>query len=274
MNREELALLNEVISEQFGLWFADHKREILASRLAPRLKALHLQRFLDYFVYLQYDLNGERQHLARLITNNETYFFRETRQFDSLFGKALDPLLEGARTSGVLRCLSAGCSSGEEPYTLKVYSLEKRRRHVGVNIEIHAFDIDSDRLERAHKAEYGPSSLRSLSASHTGKYFVEVEPGRRFRLRDTYRKGVTFREGNIVKLPTYRRAHPYDIVFCRNVLIYFSEAALHQTINNFAQVLRPGGLLFLGHAESIIGVSRFFETVRLESCLAYRRIEP
>lgn len=271
LGREELALLNEVIAEQFGIYFPDHKREILVSRLAPRLKSLHLTRFKDYYLHLQYDLAGEREYLASLLTNNETYFFRETRQFDSLFGDAIDELKDTAARSGKIRCLSAGCSSGEEPYTLNIYRLENRHRLAGTPLEIDAFDLDPDRLALADGAKYGRSSLRVLKPDQIARYFSESEANL-YRLREPYRDGVSFRAGNIVKLETYRPNQPYDVVFCRNALIYFSERALHRAVKNFAQVLRPQGLLFLGHAESIIGFSRHFETVRLGACIAYRRV--
>ena len=245
LRREELALLNEVFAENFGLYFPDYKREILMSRLSPRLKTLHMNRFMDYYLYLQYDLNGEREHLARLLTNNETYFFRETRQFDSLFGNAIDELLEQAKRTGAIRCLSAGCSSGEEPYTLKIYATEHRHRLGNVKLEIHGFDIDSDRLQLAEVGQYGLSSMRALEPHQICRYFTECK-SERYQLRPAYRQGVRFRPGNIVRLTTFSPVLPYDVVFCRNALIYFSERALHQAIHNFAQVIRPGGLLFLG----------------------------
>jgi chemotaxis protein methyltransferase CheR len=271
MGREELELLNEVISKQFGLWFPEHKREILVSRLAPRLKFLHLRRFIDYYLYLQYDLEGEREHLARLLTNNETYFFRETRQFTALFQQGLNELESNGSKLRSLRCLSAGCSSGEEPYTLSIFAQQYAHLLAGARLEIHAFDIDTDRLDSALKAIYGPSSLRALDADDIRRYFTERDI-HRWELQAGYRETVRFRVGNIMDLRSFRRPQPYDVLFCRNALIYFSEEALHRAIDNFAQVLRPGGLLFLGHAESIIGVSRQFETVRLGNCIAYRRV--
>lgn len=272
LGREEHELLNEVISAQFGLCFPEHKREILISRLAPRLRALHINRFMDYYLYLQYDLEGELEHLARLLTNNETYFFRETRQFNALFSRGIDEL-GGAenRLPSTLRCLSAGCSSGEEPYTLNIYAHQNRHRLRGSSLQIDAFDIDLDRLELAHQALYGPSSLRALEQKEIDRYFRPGD-GNRYELLSNYRQGVRFQLGNIVVLSSFQPVQPYDVLFCRNALIYFSEEALHRAIENFAHVLRIGGLLFLGHAESIIGVSRHFETVRLGSCIAYRRV--
>lgn len=270
LTQEEYLLLNEVISEQFGIWFPEHKREILESRLRPRLQALHLKRYMDYYLLLQVDLASEKEQLARLVTNNETYFFRETHQFEALFGEAIEGLKASSSVPFELRLLCAGCSSGEEPHTLNIFARESSYRLGGTAVQIDGFDIDTSRLATAKAAVYGSSSLRSLSEEQIRRYFTAHDGGH--ALRPHYRKGVQFAQGNIIEIASYRRALPYDAVFCRNVLIYFSEAALHQAIDNFAAVLRPGGLLFLGHSESIIGLSQHFETVRFAQCIAYRRV--
>ena len=116
---------------------------------------------------------------------------------------------------------------------------------------IHAFDIDIDRLAIAREATYGSSSLRSVDDDQRELYFEPSEV-QRHRLRSLYRDGVTFEVGNILEVGTFREHAPFDVVFCRNVLIYFSEAAFNQAIANFAQVLKQGGLLFLGHSESLM----------------------
>ncbi len=269
MSQEEYLLLNEVISQQFGIWFPEHKREILESRLRPRLQALHLKRFMDYYLLMQVDLRGEVEQLARLVTNNETYFFRETHQFEALFGEALEGLKASSPVPFELRLLCAGCSSGEEPHTLNIFARENGYRLGGTVVQVDAFDIDTSRLAAARSGVYGSTSMRSVDEEQVRRYFNLQDGGH--LLKPMYRKGVGFATGNIIDLATYRRALAYDAVFCRNVLIYFSEPALHQAIDNFAAVLRPGGLLFLGHAESIIGLSPHFETVRLQHCIAYRR---
>ncbi len=269
MSSEEQLLLDELISERFGLHFPAHKREILESRLRPRLEALQLRNFFDYYLYLQCSQAEELQRLARLISNNETYFFRESYQFEALFGSQAAGLAAGSDT---LRFLSAGCSSGEEPYTLNVYARRHGLQLGGAKVEIDAFDIDNERLTMAQQANYGRHSLRSMDEEQVQRYFKSGgEPGR-FELRSPYRQGVRFSAGNIVDLSSFQAPYPYDAIFCRNVLIYFSEEALHRAIDNFAELLRPGGLLFLGHSESIIGMGKPFETLRLERCLAYRRI--
>ncbi len=272
MTQEEYLLLNELISTQFGVFFSEHKREVLEARLRPRVQALHLPRYLDYYLQLRCDADGERGRLAELVTNNETYFFRETHQFEALFGPALDELRMHAVLPGTLRVLSAGCSSGEEPYSLSILAQRNAVRMAGTGLSVDAFDIDTRRLEMARRAEYGKGSLRSVEPEVVDVLFTRAAEDR-FALRPNFRAGVRFAPGNILEIGTYLPAVPYDVVFCRNVLIYFSEVALHKALAHFARVLRTGGILFLGHAESIIGLTDRFETVILGQTIAYRRTE-
>lgn len=266
MTADEYLLLNELISRQFGITFPEHKQDLLAARLRRRLQALHLPRFLDYYLRLQSDRDGERMRLGELVTNNETYFFRETYQFESFFA-ALER--EAVRGRSV-RVLCAGCSSGEEPYTLRILAQENAVR-LRREIEIDAFDLDTGRIEMARRAVYGRSSMRALTPEQVAAY-LSTETEERWSLKTPYRKGVRFAWGNILEPATYRPAALYDAIFCRNVLIYFSEAALRNAVGHFAAALRPGGLLFLGSAESIIGLSDQFETVRLCRSIAYRKV--
>ncbi len=268
---DELALLNELFTTKFGIHFPEHKREILESRLLPRLRANRVQRFIDYYLLLQYDFQRELDPLTRAITNNESYFFRETSQFEALEGYELDKLKESPVHPGRLRFLSAGCSSGEEPYTLNIFL----RRFCGPlaapdTLQIDAIDLDSERLEMARQGVYRMSSLRAMNEEKIDRYFHRRD-GSLFELRSTYRQGISFTQGNIVDLPSIRGGGAYDAIFCRNVLIYFSEEALKTTIENFAEIVRPGGLLFLGHSESIIGLTKAFQAERLGQCIAYRR---
>ncbi len=271
MTTEEYQLLNELISEHYGVYFPERKMPILESRLRPRLQQLHLGRYMDYYLLLQYDAEGELEHLTHLVTNNETYFFRETQQFEALFEEAFDELRATAEDAARLKLLCAGCSSGEEPYTLEIYAREYPVRTVGLSLEIDGFDIDTDRLEIARKAHYGPNSLRIASEEQIRSHFVRTGTDR-FALNPRYQGRVRFHHGNILDRLTWPSMASYDVIFCRNVLIYFSEVAIHRAVDNFAGSLRPGGILFLGHAESIIGLSDELETIKLNRCIAYRRV--
>lgn len=270
LTSEELALLNEFLAQRFGLVFPEHKRGILESRLEPRLRANHLHRFIDYYILLQYDLDRELDPLTRAVTNNESYFFRESAQLDTLRGELVNELMDGG-DRGRLRILSAGCSSGEEPYSINIQVRSSAVGLLAQSFTIDAIDIDSERLEMARCAIYRPSSLRALSPDQIGRYFTCLEP-EVYELRQPFRRGVRFLHGNIIDLATCPRAG-YDVIFCRNVLIYFAEPALKIAIENFARLIRPGGLLFLGHSESIIGLTRTFQVERIGQCIAYRRTE-
>ncbi len=267
MSQEEYLLLNELIAQQYGITFPEHKRTMLEARLRGRLQALHLPRYLDYYLHLQRDPNGERKKLAELVTNNETYFFREAQQLAAFYEEAA----RETRRGGALRLLCAGCSSGDEAYTLAIVGRRNAVR-LGRAVEVDAFDVDAGRIEMARRAEYGRSSLRSLDAEQVELYFQPLAR-ERWSLKPPCRAGVRFAWGNILDRGSFPPVAFYDAVFCRNVLIYFSEAALRRAIEHFAAVLRPGGLLFLGVAESIIGLSARFETVRLSRSIAYRRAE-
>ena len=267
LSLEELALFNELLSNRFGLHFPEHKREILESRLVSRLRANHLQRFLDYYLLLQYDFDRELDALTSAITNNESYFFRETTQFEALRGQVLASLRRTAE--GRIRFLSAGCSSGEEPYTLNIFLLERIPEATRTMHRIDAIDLDRERLSMAEQGVYRHSALRALDEEKRQRYFIQHGP-ESYELREQYRRGVNFRLGNILELDS-AVSGPYDVVFCRNVLIYFAEPALKAAIENFAHIVRPGGLLFLGHSESIIGLTQSFQAERLGTCIAYRR---
>ena len=271
MSVEEHQLLNELITQHFGIHFPEAKRRLLEGRLRPRLRELHLSRFMDYYLCLEEDGLGEIEQLAHLVTNNESYFFRETHQFEALFEDALEDLKKSAQQPGELRVLCAGCSSGEEPYSLAIYRESYPGHTLGTRMTIDAFDIDHRCLKRAESGTYRPNSLRAASEDQIRNHFTRAG-AETYSLNTRYRKGVCFQEGNILERSSYPDPRPYDIVFCRNVLIYFSEPALHQAVENFARTLRPGGILFLGHAESIIGMAKELETIRLKKCIAYRKV--
>jgi len=272
LTQEVYLLLNELIAGRYGIEFPEHRKEILEARLRPRVETLHLPGFWDYYLHLCAETNGEHQRLAELVTNNETFFFRETQQLECFLTEVAPRL----KPAGRLRVLCAGCSSGEEPFTLGI--LAKPGAQEAVALEIDAFDIDAVRIAAARRGEYGRNALRLLSPEQLEIYFqvtsFQANEPERWTLRPEYRTDVRFAWGNIVEPSTFAGGGLYDAVFCRNVFIYFSAAALLRAVASFAAVLRPGGLLFLGASESIIGLSDRFETVRLPATIAYRKASP
>lgn len=268
LDDEAYHLLNEFLEERLGLHFPEHRRLILENRLQSRLQALNLSAFLDYYLFLRTNGVKEVDQLARAITNNETYFFRERDQFEAIFEHGLPELRQALAVPGRLRLLSAGCSSGEEAHTLSFYAKE---RAVGLRVDIEAFDLDGDRLDIAQRGACRRRSLREMTPEQIDRYLID-EGQDRFHVKSMYRNGVRFGFGNLVDVESFRPAVPYDAVFCRNVLIYFSDVSMRRAIQNLIQVLRTGGLLFLGHSESIIGMFPSLETVRLGRTIAYRKV--
>ena len=270
LSDEEFYLLNEVIEARLGLCFPEHKRTILEARLRPRIQTLHLASFMDYYMLLQSNPDDEVGELAKLATNNETYFFRERGQFEALIGDGAAQLRSNLASPGKLRILCAGCSSGEEAYTISFYFKDHAAQVQGLEAHIDAFDVDSDRLGIARRSTCRPRSLREMTDSQIHRYLTQTEPDTH-EVKPEYRTGVHFAVGNLIDVTTFQRPLPYDVVFCRNVLIYFSDKMLRRAIDNFSSVLRPGGLLFLGHSESIIGMTNRFETARMAGSIIYRR---
>jgi len=162
MTYEEFQLLNEFIADLIGVSFPAERGRLLESRLRPRVQALHLPRFMDYYFVLQYNIDDEAEHLMHAVTNNETYFFRETRQFEALFDEVIGDLKAEAVTPGTIRLLCAGCSSGEEPYTIRMFGEENPNPDGESMLQIDAIDIDLERLEAARQSLEADPNVQTL----------------------------------------------------------------------------------------------------------------
>ncbi|MBA3893505.1 MAG: protein-glutamate O-methyltransferase CheR [Gemmatimonadales bacterium] len=265
----DLKLLGDLIQERFGLTFEGVRQDILGSRLRPRLRELRLDSPRAYYEYLRFHPRGDAEfdRLPALITNNETYFFRETRQFEILIEHVL-PERRPAAPSRPLRLLSAGCSSGEEPYSLAIALHDAGLPPAARSWEIDACDLNPERIARAREALYDETSLRACDPESRRRYF-SVEGGR-FRLKDRYRVGVRFFQSNLLA-PGFALDRPYDVILCRNLLIYFGDAAFDRLIGLFASALVPGGYLFLGHSESLFDRDTELLPVVVGGSVVYRK---
>jgi chemotaxis protein methyltransferase CheR len=272
LDRAELKLLTDLIEERFGLAFQGIRLEILESKLRPRLRELHLTTVRDYYQYLRFhpDREGELARLPAMVTNNETYFFRETHQFDLLVSHVI-PERRAALRGRPLRVLSAGCSSGEEPYSLSIALHNAGLALAGVSWEIDACDLNVERIARAQNALYPESSLRACDADARRKYFV-AEPGG-FRLRDKYRANVRLFPTNLLAPNGALGWSVYDVILCRNMLIYVSDDAFSRVIGLFARSLLPGGYLLLGHSESLLDRKTAFAPAMVNGAVVYRKQE-
>jgi chemotaxis protein methyltransferase CheR len=268
----DLKLLGDLIQERFGLTFDGVRQDILAARLRPRMRELRIESPRAYYEYLRFhpQRNAEFDRLPALVTNNETYFFRETRQFEILIDHVL-PERRAVAPSHPLRLLSAGCSSGEEPYSLAIALHNAGLPLAGRSWEIDACDLNPERIARAREAVYDETSLRACDAETRRRYFTAE--GGRFRLKDRYRGGLRFFQSNLLA-PDFTLEPPYDVILCRNLLIYFCDSAFESLIGHFARALAPGGYLFLGHSESLFDRTTEFVPVVVGGSVIYRKPPP
>jgi chemotaxis protein methyltransferase CheR len=267
--RADLKLLGDLIQERFGLMFDGVRQGILAARLEPRLRELRLDSPRAYYEYLRFhpQRHAEFDKLPALVTNNETYFFRETRQFEILVEHVL-PERHAVAPSRPVRLLSAGCSSGEEPYSLAISLHNAGFPLAGKSWEIDACDLNPERIALAREAVYEETSLRTCDPETRRRYFT-VENGR-FRLKDRYRAGLRFFQSNLLA-PGFTLDGPYDVILCRNLLIYFCDSAFESLIRHFARSLVPGGYLFLGHSESLFDRTTELVPVVVGGSVIYRK---
>ncbi len=267
---EEARLLREIVESYSGLEVGLDAPFFLERRIGPRLEALGMRSYRDYYHFLKYDPGGpaELVELVERLTTHETYFFREAYQLEAFREEVLPELVARAARRKRLLLWSAGCSTGEEVYTLAMILMEERRL-ADYRVRVIGSDISRKVVARARQAYFGPSSFRATDPVYRERYFQEV--GGRFRLRDDVRAMCSFGQLNLLETERYRVLGTCDAIFCRNVLMYLSQSARARIIDGFYDALHPGGYLFLGHSESLLHVSTRFEIVQLEKDLVYRK---
>ncbi|MFF5227940.1 CheR family methyltransferase [Dactylosporangium sp. NPDC000521] len=275
LSTAEFERFREYFYKRTGIQFTAGKRYFVDKRIEACVRASGHHNFAAWFSSLRV---GDRPELLQELTNqltvNETYFMREDYQFDALLDPVLPQVLAAAtqagRPNGPIRILSLPCSTGEEPYSIAMRLLEEWPPIDRVDVEIHAADIDSDVLDRARHGSYGERSLQRVPKPWLAKYFHAVGAGR-FQIDQGIRDAVTFHRMNVCDTPSMRSFTDFDIVFCRNVLIYFDELSSRRAAENLFGAMRPGGFLFLGHAESMSRISPIFTPHRLPQGIAYQR---
>ncbi len=268
----EFRMFCELMNRHCGLHFGPETRFLVERRLARRLRDLGIGSFAAYHLLLRRDFSGD-QELARVVDElvaNETYFFREREQLRALFEEIL-PQLQAERLGygkSPLSIWSAGCSSGEEPYTLVMMAMEAGLE-VGRDVHVYASDISRPMLQKARRGVYREASFRETSDAHRDRFFVEKDG--LHRVRDEVKRHVNFVHLNLVDRSRIALLGTMDVVMCRNVLIYFQPESKRRVIQAFYEKLRPGGYLLLGHSESLMNLSSAFELRHLIRDLVYRR---
>jgi len=265
-------LLRDLVHTYCGIYFDDGSKFLVERRLARRLEERQVRTFEEYYHFLRYDRKRDEE-LAVLVDNlttNETYFFRESPQLRAFSEELLPELRTTLADRKSLRIWSAGCSTGEEPYTIAMLLLESGDWWRDWQVEILGSDINQRVLHTARKGVYKKTSHRVSTPGMMKKYFVEEGKGD-YRIIDTVRELVSFSYVNLLDPFKTSLINNMDVIFCRNVIIYFDREAKKKVIESFHDKLREGGHLLLGHSESLINISNAFVLRTLKNDMVYQK---
>jgi chemotaxis protein methyltransferase CheR len=250
--------------------FNADKRYFVDRRVIDRMSATGSATFASYFARLRSDLQNEVEQFINAFTINETYFYREDQQLRCLTSDLLDDRVRLKKRGEPIRIWSAPCSTGEEPFSIAIWILENWPRADAHDIEIVGSDIDTSALEAAREGIFGKRSLMRLTPDLVAKYFVPIDP-ERWRIAQSLRESILLTSVNLVDASQTRTHGKFDVIFCRNVLIYFDDASRREAAENLYENLEPGGYICLGHTESMSRISPLFEVCRFADAIVYRK---
>ena len=248
-----------LIKARVGIDLGANKQALVYGRLARRLRALGMQDFNDYLALVEDAGSEEAGRFVNEITTNVTEFFRENHHFEFLARTVLPVLWKRQGPgAGRVRFWSAGCSTGEEPYSLAMTIRENMPSAGSWDIKILATDLDTDVLAHASEGLYAEERLEKVPAARLGKFFSRAGKTGAYQVRPEVRSLITFKQLNLME--PWPIQGPFDVIFCRNVVIYFDEATKRGLVQRYRQLLGPGGYLMLGHSESMVGSATGFES--------------
>ena len=272
VTEEEFRRLSEFLYRRTGMVFNESKRYYVQRRVSDRMAATNSTSFASYFAALRSDIAGEIEAFVNAFTVNETYFYREEHQLECLTNSLLAERTRHRGRSDALRIWSVPCSTGEEPYSIALWLLENWAQVDAYDIEIVGSDIDTRALKTAVEGVFGRRALMRLSPELIERYFEELEDDQ-WRILDDIRDSVRFTPVNLVESAQTRPHGQFDVIFCRNVLIYFDDASRRVAAENLYETLAPGGFICLGHTESMSRISSLFEVRRFDDAIVYQRPE-
>jgi chemotaxis protein methyltransferase CheR len=268
---EDYAKFFELFYRKTGIVFTEKKAFFVERRLHERMQATDNPTFREYFSMVRFQASGEEwQNLVNAMTVNETYFLREEYQFDAMVQGMLPEIARTRPAGSAVKIWSSPCSTGEEPYSIAIHLLDRWDRADDFNIEIHATDIDSRVIAQARRGVYGPRSLQRLSAAQRARYFSPAGDGD-FQIREELRDSIDFDVVNIVDPGNMTRYRGMDIIFCRNLLIYFDDVSRREAVELFYECLKPGGFICLGHSESMNRISSLFKPRKFADTIVYQK---
>jgi chemotaxis protein methyltransferase CheR len=264
-----LRLVCAFVYRRTGMSYGEAKRYYIERRVTDRMHRAGTRSLRAYLKILEAD-ESEAEALINSFTVNETYFYREDHQLACLCRSLLPEIVARRRPGDLVRIWCVPCSTGEEPYSVAIWLLENWAMVDAYNIEIVGSDIDTAVLAAAAYGDYGTRALSRLSDEIKERYFEPAQGGMRRIIQDM-RESVKFTQVNLVDADSMARAGRFDVIFCRNVLIYFDDASRLQATDHLFDALTPGGFICLGHTESMARISARFMTRRFEDAIVYQR---
>lgn len=271
ISTEDFTKFSKFFYRKTGILFEESKRYFVDKRLMERMAATSSANFKSYFSMLRFQASGaETQILTNLMTVNETYFFREAYQFDCLVNSMLEEVVQYKQPGDTIRIWSIPSSSGEEPYSIVIYLLEHWAKINQYDVEILASDIDTAILETAERGIFTPRSVQNVSRELLKKYFKKL-PADNWQISNEIRDSVDFSRVNLIEAADTRRFSRIDVIFCRNLLIYFDDISRQAAAKTFYQAMSPGAFICLGHSESMSRMSNLFSVRKFNDAIVYQK---
>jgi chemotaxis protein methyltransferase CheR len=265
---EEIKEIRNIIWKHSGIYVEDSKLYLLKFKTSSRLKKIRVTP-REYILLLN-DSSQELKELIESITIGETQFFRDKIQIDTFFDKIFKNYIQEKKNSpDIITILSAGCATGEEPYTLAIYMLEK---FPTINFRVFGIDINENFIERAKEGKYSSYSIRGVPPLILTKYFDRIDQ-ETWKIKDIVKKYVSFERVNLMDKLKMRLLGKFDVIFCKNVIIYFDESSRNKVAEHFWYILKKSGYLVLGPAEKIRIVSEIFEPIFESGMFFYKKME-
>lgn len=270
ISEDDFLKFQEYFYRKTGIQFEQSKRYFVDKRLVERIEATGNDSFRTYFTMLRFQASGtELQALVNLMTINETYFFREEYQFHCLVNSILPEIVANKKNNDPIRIWVIPSSSGEEPYSIAMCLLERWPGIHKWDVEIISSDIDTKILAQARSGLYSERSVKHVPRAYMNKYFHQTAQG--FQLSNDLRSAVEFTRINLMEASEVRPYRNFDVIFCRNLLIYFDDVSRKQAAETFFDALRPGGFICLGHSESMSRISSLYKIRKFPEAIVYQK---
>lgn len=270
LTEEDFKKFQEFFYRKTGIQFEQSKRYFVDKRLIERMAATGSENFRSYFMLLRFDGTGqELQALVNLMTVNETYFFREDYQFTCLVRSMLKEIIKRKEDNKPIRIWSVPSSSGEEAYTIAMHLLEYWPYIRDWDVEIISSDIDTKILDQARRGLYTPRSVQHVPKPMLEKYFKPA--GEYYQICDDLRQAVEFTRVNLIEPADVKNYRDFDVIFCRNLLIYFDDVSRRKAAEAMYEALVPGGFVCLGHSESMSRISSLFQARKFPETIVYQK---